>query len=41
MDQALMEHLIPGVVRVESQALDGASHCTYVIESIPASGESA
>jgi predicted ArsR family transcriptional regulator len=31
MDQSLMEHLMPGAVRLESRALDGASHCTYVL----------
>lgn len=36
MDQALMQNLLPGAVRHETRALHGASHCTYVIESLPA-----
>ena len=35
MDQAMMQQLLPDVVRRESRALDGASHCTYVIEPTP------
>ena len=31
MDQSLMEHLLPGAIRLESRALDGASQCTYVL----------
>jgi predicted ArsR family transcriptional regulator len=35
MDQAMMEHLIPGTIRIESHALDGTSRCTYVISFSP------
>ena len=35
MDQTMMQHLIPGAIRVESHALDGASRCTYVISVSP------
>jgi predicted ArsR family transcriptional regulator len=32
MDQAMIQHLLPDAARRESRALNGASHCTYVIE---------
>ena len=32
MDQVLMQRILPGAVRRESRALDGAAHCTYVLE---------
>lgn len=36
MDQALMQNLVPGAARHETRALNGTSHCTYVIELLPA-----
>lgn len=31
MDQALIQLLLPGAVRLESRVLDGSAHCTYAI----------
>ena len=36
MDQALMQNLLPGVVRYETRALNGTAHCTYIIDLKPA-----
>lgn len=35
MDQAMIQHLLPDAVRLQTQALDGAHHCTYVISVTP------
>jgi len=35
MDQSLMQHLLPGLVRLESRALDGALQCTYLLTLEP------
>lgn len=32
MDQALIQHLVPGAIRLQTQALDGATRCTYIIQ---------
>ncbi len=32
MDQAMLQSLLPGAARRQSRALNGASHCTYIIE---------
>lgn len=29
MDQAMIQQLLPGAVRVQSRVLDGSAHCTY------------
>ncbi len=40
MDQAMLKHLIPEAIRLQTQALDGAHHCTYIIvEDTPRSGQ--
>jgi predicted ArsR family transcriptional regulator len=39
MDQELMHILLPGATRYRTRALHGATHCTYVIEPVPASAE--
>jgi predicted ArsR family transcriptional regulator len=31
MDQAMMRQLLPGAIRLETQAMDGALHCRYLI----------
>ncbi len=31
MDQVMLHHLVPEAVRLQTQALDGAHHCTYVL----------
>lgn len=31
MDQALIQHLVPGAIRLQTQALDGAHRCTYIV----------
>jgi predicted ArsR family transcriptional regulator len=31
MDQAIMQHLMPDLIRLESRVLDGAPHCRYII----------
>jgi predicted ArsR family transcriptional regulator len=31
MDQAMIQHLVPEAMRIETRATDGSSHCTYVI----------
>ncbi len=33
MDQAMMLHLLPGAIRLQSRVADGASHCTYLIRN--------
>ena len=35
MDQALMHNLLPGAVRHETRALNGAARCTYIIDLKP------
>jgi hypothetical protein len=31
MDQALMQQLLPGTIRLETRVLNGAAHCRYLI----------
>jgi predicted ArsR family transcriptional regulator len=31
MDQAMLQHLVPGVVRLETRVLNGATHCRYLV----------
>ena len=31
MDQAMIQQLMPGMVRIQSRVLDGASHCRYAV----------
>jgi len=33
MDQAMMEYLLPGAIRLQSRATDGAAHCTYIVKN--------
>ncbi len=33
MDHALMQHLLPGAIRLQSRVADGASHCTYIVKN--------
>jgi predicted ArsR family transcriptional regulator len=35
MDQVMMQQLLPGAVRLQSQAIDGATRCTYVLDLQP------
>lgn len=41
MDQAMMQQLLPAVVRQQSRVMDGASRCTYVIRLTPATADEA